>query len=181
MRLPAPSGNSGSCLRRRNQNNDRYAADHLITGIDDGLLQGFHIGRAGNGDILGLQVDDSVSGSGDGLADLFHHGLAVGAHHAIDIDNSFHMDFLLDFGNCLGFRHFCLEAPQPQRIGHDKYRAEAHGRRAQHGAQQNAEGQEQGTGSNRDAKAIIEECPEKILPDIANGGLAEPHGVGDAG
>ena len=98
----------------------------------------------------------------------------MGAHHAFYSNNHFHNCFLLGF-----FHRFflVLKITKPQGVGHHKHAAETHSGSPQHGGQLNAQGQIQHACRNGNAQGIIEECPEQILADIADGGPAQGDGA----
>ena len=94
------------------------------------------------------------------------------------MDNGFHSSFLLDRGvfhvvDRFRFDFLGLEEAKPQGVGDHKYGAEAHGCCADHGVQENAESGIQCARCHGNAQAVIEECPEQIFPDIADGGTAQ--------
>ena len=106
----------------------------------------------------------------------------MAAHHAVHPDDG-GGGVLIDgrFLHLLCLHHGCvtgLEQPQPQGIGHHEDTAHAHGRRAQHGAELQAEGRIQRTGGDGDAQGIVEEGPEEVLLDVPDGGPAQLHRTG---
>ena len=66
-----------------------------------------------------------------------------------------------------------LEKPQPQGVGHHKYRAEAHGQRCHHRVHLQIERCVLASGGDGDADNVVEEGPEQVLFDVADGGLRE--------
>ena len=106
------------------------SAHHFIASVHDGLLHGGNVRVAGDGNVLGFQIDHGVLHPGNGLADALHTSLAVGAHHTIDRNYGFHFCFLLYNGarSCVRSLIICnsrifilLEKAQTQRIGHNKH------------------------------------------------------------
>ena len=65
------------------------------------------------------------------------------------------------------------EHPQTQGVGHHKNTAQAHGCGTQHRTELKAKDWIKNTCRNGNSQAVIEEGPEQILPDIADGGLAQ--------
>ena len=65
------------------------------------------------------------------------------------------------------------EHPQPQGVGYHKNTAQAHGCGAQHRTELKAKDWIKNTCRNGNSQAVIEEGPEQILPDIADGGLTQ--------
>ena len=73
-----------------------------------------------------------------------------------------------------------VEQVQPQGIAHNTEAGKAHGRSPEHGVQGQAEGDEH-TGSQRDADDVVDERPEQVFVDVAQGGAAQPDGGGHIG
>ena len=73
-----------------------------------------------------------------------------------------------------------VEQVQPQGVGHHTEAAQAHRRRAEHGVQGQAEGDEQ-TGSQGNPHAVVEESPEQVLVDVPQCGPAHADGGGHIG
>src|ERR1700734_2442051 len=67
-----------------------------------------------------------------------------------------------------------------QGIGDDGDGTEAHGCAGEHGAQKDAEEWIEGAGCDGDTHKIIDEREEKVLADVAERGVAEANGPGDA-
>ena len=129
---------------------------------------------------------------------------AVGAHHTLDFQFPFHANTSIRlvglglFQNSLpgqgsvrndtdrggrggGFLHRAaarLEEPQPQRVGDHKHRAETHRQRSHHGVHLQPEGGVPAPGGDRNADDIVEERPEQVFLDVADGGLAQFDGAG---
>lgn len=69
-----------------------------------------------------------------------------------------------------------LKELEPQGIGDNAHRAEAHGGSGEHGIELESEGDKQHARSQRDADGVVEEGPEQILLDVADHGTAQFHG-----
>ena len=76
-------------------------------------------------------------------------------------------------------RIFRLEEAQAQSIGDDEYRAEAHRQGSDHWVHFEADGGIEAAGGNWNPDDVVDEGPEKILFDVADGGLAEFDGPGN--
>lgn len=61
-----------------------------------------------------------------------------------------------------------LEKPQPQGVGHHKYRAEAHGQRRHHRVHLQIERCVPASGGDGDADNVVEEGLEQVLFDVAD-------------
>ena len=150
-------------------------------------------------------ADHGLVHSGQGFQRLFHAGFAVAAHHTFNMQGLFHGIVLLDNGSRNGFGSIfsrCrlhggsgqggrlgfavvfgavqVEQVQPQGIAHDTEAGKAHGRSPEHGVQGQAEGDEH-TGGQRDADDVVDERPEQVFVDVAQGGAAQPNGGGHIG
>ena len=182
-----------------------FDAGHFVVLVFNGLLQGLvgDIGAQGDDGGAGLVADHGLVDFGQSFQCLLHAGLAVAAHHAFNVQGLFHKTFLLDSGFRNGFgRIFSLrlrgsgqggsldlvvvfgavqvEQIQAQRVADDTEAGQAHRGGAEHGVQRQAEGDEH-TGGQRDANDVVDEGPEQILVDVAQGGAAQADGGGHIG
>lgn len=66
-----------------------------------------------------------------------------------------------------------LEESQTQGVGHYKHRAEAHSQRRHHRIHLQMERCVPASGGDGDADDVVEESPEQVLFDVADGGLRE--------
>ena len=127
-------------------------------------------------DLSGLHLGHGLQGGADG-------GLAVGAHHALDLQCLFHSLFLLVLVvQMIGSFMIVpvipeLEQIQPQGVGHHAEAGKAHGGGAEHGVQGQAQGDEH-PGGQRNADGVVEKRPEQVLVDVPQGGPAKPDGGG---
>ena len=69
-----------------------------------------------------------------------------------------------------------LKELEPQGIGDNAHRAEAHGGSGEHGVELESEGDKQHARSQRDADGVVEEGPEQILLDVADHRAGEFNG-----
>ena len=177
---------------------------HLVTG-------GFHsggqlFGRVGHrhGEGGGVFGQAYLGGdTGEGFQSGFDPADTVIAHHAINMEDeglgrggsggslgfgggssslreegAFHLGDGRE-GICGGELRF--PAAQPQGIADDADRGKAHGGGGQHGAELPAQQGIEHPGGNGNADAIIKECPEEVLLDIAQDAAGKLQGGGNIG
>ena len=133
---------------------------------------------------------------GQGFQSLLYPGLAVAAHHAFHLQGLFHSSVLLDgtlfilihcglregsrqgsgvFGCTVVLGAVHIEQIQTQGIAHHAEAGKAHGGGTEHRVQGQAEGDEH-TGRQRDADDVVDEGPEQIFVDVAQGNAAQADG-----
>ena len=177
---------------------------HLVAGGFHGSGQLF--GRVGlrHGEGGGVFGQAYLGGdTGEGFQSGFDPADTVIAHHAINVEDeglgrggsggslgfgggssslreegAFHLGDGRE-GICGG--ELGLPAAQPQGIADDADRGKAHGGGGQHGAELPAQQGIEYPGGNGNADAIIKECPEEVLLDIAQDTAGKLQGGGNIG
>ena len=165
----------------------RDACDGVVLGLDRALEHGVVHRRAERHDGGARRVADfGLRDLGQRLERLLHGRLTVTAHHAFDGNGLFHSCFLLDFGYF--FEMVCAfmivaRIAQPEQIQAQGVRdhaeaRQAHGCRAEHGVERQAERDEHAR-RDGDADGVVEKRPEQVLVDVAQRRAAEPDGRRD--
>ena len=121
----------------------------------------------------------------------------MAAHHAFHLQGLFHSSVLLGTlficnrcGLCgdsgQGSSIFCrtivlcavhVEQVQAQGVAYHAEAGKAHGSSTEHGVQRQAEGDEHACGQ-RDADDVVDERPEQVFVDVAQGSTAQADGGG---
>ena len=172
---------------------------HLVAGGFHGSGQLF--GRVGHrhGEGSGVFGQAYLGGdTGEGFQSGFDPADAMVTHHAVNVEGdglrggggngcggallrqqgTFHRRDGRE-GICGGELGF--PAAQPQGIADDADRGKAHGGGGQHGAELPAQQGIEHPGGNGNADAIIKECPEEVLLDIAQDAAGKLQGGGNIG
>ena len=181
-----------------------FDAGHFVVLILNGLFQGIvgDLGAQRDDGRASFVADHSLADLGQSLESLLHAGLTVAAHHTFNMQSLFHGVILLDIGSIFNGCGLCgdsgqgrslgfgkrvvvlgavqVEQVQPQSVADDAEARQAHGGRAEHRVQRQTERDEH-TSGQRDADDIINERPEQVFVDVAQGCAAQADGGGHIG
>ena len=81
------------------------------------------------------------------------------------------------FGRVVTLCAVQVKQVQPQSVAHHAEAGKAHGSCAEHGVQRQPQGDKH-TGCQRDADDVVDERPEQVFVDVAQGSAAQPDGGG---